>query len=78
MKKGDAACIALEKLYHSRCFTCFHCSMNLENIEFYNLNGEPYCKKDYSVSTLYKFEQISHVSHEKYMYNIKYIRITLI
>lgn len=52
--------------------------MNLENIEFYNLNGEPYCKKDYSVSTLYKFEQISHVSHEKYMYNIKYIRITLI
>ncbi|XP_076257185.1 thyroid receptor-interacting protein 6-like isoform X2 [Rhynchophorus ferrugineus] len=47
VKKGDEACIAIEKLYHSRCFTCFHCCVNLENVEFYNLNGEPYCKEDY-------------------------------
>ncbi|KAL0144092.1 LIM domain-containing protein [Mucor lusitanicus] len=38
---------ALDQVWHAHCFTCCTCRKPLENQQFFEKNGQPYCKKDY-------------------------------
>ncbi|CAO0797557.1 unnamed protein product [Mucor circinelloides] len=38
---------ALDQVWHAHCFTCSTCRKPLENQQFFEKNGQPYCKKDY-------------------------------
>ncbi|GAN11163.1 transforming growth factor beta-1-induced transcript 1 protein-like isoform X2 [Mucor ambiguus] len=38
---------ALDQVWHAKCFTCSTCRNPLENQQFFEKNGQPYCKKDY-------------------------------
>ncbi|XP_057664784.1 thyroid receptor-interacting protein 6 isoform X1 [Diorhabda carinulata] len=49
----NSGCTAMDKLYHTKCFTCHHCAINLQGKPFYALNGKPYCEEDY-LNTLEK------------------------
>ncbi|XP_044764264.1 thyroid receptor-interacting protein 6 isoform X1 [Coccinella septempunctata] len=40
-------CTAMSRLYHTKCFTCHQCAVNLQGKPFYALNGKPYCEEDY-------------------------------
>lgn len=40
----------MDQLYHTKCFTCHHCAINLQGKPFYALDGHPYCEEDYLVS----------------------------
>ncbi|KAI7685937.1 Paxillin [Sarcoptes scabiei] len=43
----DKAINALGKMWHPHCFKCTHCGIPLEERNFYEKNGLPYCEKDY-------------------------------
>ncbi|XP_027202989.2 uncharacterized protein LOC113796898 isoform X2 [Dermatophagoides pteronyssinus] len=43
----DKAINALGKMWHPQCFKCTHCGIPLEERNFYEKNGLPYCEKDY-------------------------------
>jgi hypothetical protein len=43
----DKAINALNKMWHTHCFKCTHCGIPLEERNFYEKNGKPYCEKDY-------------------------------
>lgn len=49
----NSGCTAMEQIYHTKCFTCHHCAINLEGKPFYALDGKPYCEEDY-MNTLEK------------------------
>lgn len=49
----NSGCTAMDKLYHTKCFTCHHCAINLQGKPFYALDGNPYCEEDY-LNTLEK------------------------
>ncbi|KAJ8985188.1 hypothetical protein NQ317_018217 [Molorchus minor] len=49
----NSGCTAMEQLYHTTCFTCHHCAINLQGKPFYALDGNPYCEEDY-LNTLEK------------------------
>lgn len=49
----NSGCTAMEQIYHTKCFTCHHCAINLQGKPFYSLDGNPYCKEDY-LNTLEK------------------------
>jgi hypothetical protein len=34
-------------MWHTHCFKCTHCGIPLEERNFYEKNGKPYCEKDY-------------------------------
>ena len=34
-------------MWHPHCFKCTHCGIPLEERNFYEKNGLPYCEKDY-------------------------------
>lgn len=34
-------------MWHPQCFKCTHCGIPLEERNFYEKNGLPYCEKDY-------------------------------
>ncbi|GMR48972.1 hypothetical protein PMAYCL1PPCAC_19167 [Pristionchus mayeri] len=44
IEAGDRWVEALGSAYHSNCFSCTRCRVNLEGESFYAKNGEPYCK----------------------------------
>ncbi|MFH4974042.1 hypothetical protein AB6A40_000751 [Gnathostoma spinigerum] len=44
IEAGDRWVEALGSAYHSNCFNCTHCNVNLEGESFYAKNGAPYCK----------------------------------
>lgn len=46
----NSGCTAMDQLYHTKCFTCYHCAINLQGKPFYALDGKPYCEEDYLVS----------------------------
>lgn len=41
----------MDQVYHIRCFTCCDCAVQLQGKPFYALEGKPYCKEDYLVSS---------------------------
>ncbi|XP_054165589.1 zinc finger protein 808-like isoform X3 [Oppia nitens] len=43
----DKAINALGKMWHTYCFKCTACGIPLEERNFYEKNGKPYCEKDY-------------------------------
>ncbi|KAG5869343.1 hypothetical protein JTB14_022591 [Gonioctena quinquepunctata] len=43
----SSGCTAMHQLYHTKCFTCHHCAINLQGKPFYALDGNPYCEEDY-------------------------------
>ncbi|CAG2180491.1 unnamed protein product, partial [Oppiella nova] len=43
----DKAINALGKMWHTYCFKCTACACPLEEKNFYEKNGMPYCEKDY-------------------------------
>lgn len=45
----NSGCTAMDQLYHTKCFTCHHCAINLQGKPFYALDGNPYCEEDYLV-----------------------------
>ncbi|CAG9815092.1 unnamed protein product [Phaedon cochleariae] len=49
----NSGCTAMDQLYHTKCFTCHHCAINLQGKPFYALDGNPYCEEDY-LNTLEK------------------------
>lgn len=49
----NSGCTAMEQIYHTKCFTCHHCAINLQGKPFYSLDGNPFCKEDY-LNTLEK------------------------
>ncbi|KAF2879958.1 hypothetical protein ILUMI_26213 [Ignelater luminosus] len=49
----NSGCTAMDKIYHTKCFTCHHCAVNLQGKPFYSLDGKPYCEEDY-LNTLEK------------------------
>ncbi|KAK4878470.1 hypothetical protein RN001_010976 [Aquatica leii] len=49
----NSGCTAMDKIYHTTCFTCQHCAINLQGKPFYSLDGKPYCEEDY-LNTLEK------------------------
>ncbi|XP_072378988.1 uncharacterized protein Zyx isoform X1 [Diabrotica undecimpunctata] len=49
----NSGCTAMDQLYHTKCFTCHHCAINLQGKPFYALDGKPYCEEDY-LNTLEK------------------------
>lgn len=46
----NSGCTAMDQIYHTKCFTCHHCAINLQGKPFYSLDGNPYCEEDYLVS----------------------------
>lgn len=42
----------MDQLYHTKCFTCHHCAINLQGKPFYALDGNPYCEEDYLVRNI--------------------------
>lgn len=38
---------AMDKIWHAHCFTCFTCHKSLENDQYFEKDGKPYCSKDY-------------------------------
>lgn len=46
----NSGCTAMEQIYHTKCFTCHHCAINLEGKPFFALDGKPYCEEDYMVA----------------------------
>ncbi|CAJ0952334.1 unnamed protein product, partial [Mesorhabditis belari] len=44
IEAGDRWVEALGHAYHSNCFNCTRCNVNLEGESFYAKNGEPFCK----------------------------------
>ena len=51
----NSGCTAMDQLYHTKCFTCHHCAINLQGKPFYALDGNPYCEEDYLVSDVMWF-----------------------
>ena len=53
MIDGDLGCIAGGEFYHIRCFKCTMCNSPIDAKEglYYIVDGYPYCKKDYIVSS---------------------------
>ncbi|XP_074039695.1 zyxin isoform X2 [Leptinotarsa decemlineata] len=49
----NSGCTAMDQLYHTRCFTCHHCAINLQGKPFYAIGGKPHCEEDY-LNTLEK------------------------
>ncbi|XP_068902316.1 lipoma-preferred partner isoform X1 [Tenebrio molitor] len=49
----NSGCTAMDQFYHTKCFTCHHCAINLQGKPFYALDGNPYCEEDY-LNTLEK------------------------
>ncbi|XP_018333703.1 thyroid receptor-interacting protein 6 [Agrilus planipennis] len=49
----NSGCTAMDKIYHTKCFTCHQCAVNLQGKPFYSLDGKPYCEEDY-LNTLEK------------------------
>ncbi|CAH0548537.1 unnamed protein product [Brassicogethes aeneus] len=49
----NSGCTAMDQLYHTSCFVCHHCQINLQGKPFYALDGHPYCDEDY-LNTLEK------------------------
>ncbi|CAH1981587.1 unnamed protein product [Acanthoscelides obtectus] len=49
----NSGCTAMDQLYHTKCFTCHQCAINLQGKPFYALEGNPYCEEDY-LNTLEK------------------------
>ncbi|KAJ8921172.1 hypothetical protein NQ315_013644 [Exocentrus adspersus] len=49
----NSGCTAMDQFYHTTCFTCHHCAINLQGKPFYALDGNPYCEEDY-LNTLEK------------------------
>lgn len=45
IEPGDRWVEALNANWHSECFNCSTCQMNLEGQSFFAKNGKPYCKK---------------------------------
>lgn len=45
IEPGDKWVEALNNNYHSECFNCSTCQVNLEGQAFYAKSGKPYCKK---------------------------------
>lgn len=45
----NSGCTAMDQIYHTRCFTCHQCAINLQGKPFYSLDGNPYCEEDYLV-----------------------------
>lgn len=45
----NSGCTAMDQIYHTKCFTCHHCAINLQGKPFYSLDGNPYCEEDYLV-----------------------------
>ncbi|VDM96001.1 unnamed protein product [Thelazia callipaeda] len=41
-------CTALNQAYHVTCFTCVQCNKQLAGGSFYNVDGTPLCKEDYT------------------------------
>ncbi|KAL3270782.1 hypothetical protein HHI36_021306 [Cryptolaemus montrouzieri] len=50
---ANSGCTAMDQLYHTKCFTCHHCAINLQGKPFYALDGKPHCEEDY-LNTLEK------------------------
>ncbi|KAK9874416.1 hypothetical protein WA026_002763 [Henosepilachna vigintioctopunctata] len=50
---ANNGCTAMDQLYHTKCFTCHHCAINLQGKPFYALDGKPHCEEDY-LNTLEK------------------------
>lgn len=48
----NSGCTAMDQFYHTKCFTCHHCAINLQGKPFYALDGNPYCEEDYLVSDI--------------------------
>jgi len=44
IEAGDRWVEALGAAFHSNCFNCTKCNVNLEGQSFYAKNGQPYCK----------------------------------
>lgn len=49
----NSGCTAMDQIYHTRCFTCHQCAINLQGKPFYSLDGNPYCEEDYLVIYFY-------------------------
>ncbi|XP_039967607.1 LIM domain-containing protein A [Bactrocera tryoni] len=43
----NSGCTAMEQIFHTACFTCAQCTVNLQGKPFYALDGKPLCKYDY-------------------------------
>lgn len=54
----NSGCTAMDQLYHTKCFTCHHCAINLQGKPFYALEGNPYCEEDYLVGFYRLFTKI--------------------
>lgn len=50
---ANSGCTAMDQLYHTKCFTCYVCAINLQGKPFYALDGKPYCEEDH-LNTLEK------------------------
>lgn len=48
----NSGCTAMDQIYHTKCFTCNQCAINLQGKPFYSLEGNPYCEEDYLVIKL--------------------------
>lgn len=57
---------AMDKIWHSNCFKCITCQKILENEQYFEKDGKPYCGKDYkdmfSLHCDYCHEPIENVS----------------
>lgn len=47
----SSGCTAMDQIWHTACFACHHCAINLQGKPFYCMDGKPYCEDDYLVST---------------------------
>lgn len=45
IEDGDLWVDAVSRMWHSDCFKCVFCQVNLDGQSFYAKNGKPYCKK---------------------------------
>ncbi|XP_017777615.1 PREDICTED: thyroid receptor-interacting protein 6 isoform X2 [Nicrophorus vespilloides] len=50
---ANSGCTAMDQIFHTSCFTCHHCAINLQGQPFYSMEGNPYCEDDY-LNTLEK------------------------
>lgn len=49
----SSGCTAMDQIWHTACFACHHCAINLQGKPFYCMDGKPYCEDDY-LNTLEK------------------------
>ncbi|KAJ8954165.1 hypothetical protein NQ318_005759 [Aromia moschata] len=59
----NSGCTAMDQLYHTKCFTCHHCAINLQGKPFYALDGNPYCEEDYLKINAYLIESLCCTEH---------------